>query len=171
MSGWADPKADVLSIVHAWLSDENNGRWTIVVDNADSHEVMFGLRSREAMTTFAPLTAPITTTLSGCPLSDYLPSAAHGSIVITTCSREVAEGLIEYTEDILDLSPMKKEDAIALLTNKLQRPQRDIDREELTRFVQELDYMPLAITNHSLTGSGRLCKILVILFFSDTCSA
>ncbi|KAK5082564.1 hypothetical protein LTR70_007670 [Exophiala xenobiotica] len=128
IDSWADPKADVLSTVHAWLSDGNNGRWMMVVDNADSDEVMFGPRSSEAGTTPASPTAPMTTTLRGRSLSDYLPSATHGSIVITTRSRGVAEGLMEYTEDILDVGPMGEQDAIALLTKKLQH------------------YMPLAIT-------------------------
>ncbi|KAH7111303.1 hypothetical protein B0J11DRAFT_554344 [Dendryphion nanum] len=35
MDGWNDPKSDVLRLVHAWLCDEANGRWVLIVDNAD----------------------------------------------------------------------------------------------------------------------------------------
>lgn len=48
IDSWADPKADVLSMVHVWLSDENNGRWTMVVDNADNEEVMLTVQDAEA---------------------------------------------------------------------------------------------------------------------------
>jgi len=58
----------------------------------------------------------------------------------------VTEGLIEYTEDILEVEPMAEDGAIALLTKKLTREQRDTDRDQLVRLVQELDYMPLAVT-------------------------
>ncbi|KAJ9664396.1 hypothetical protein H2198_000325 [Neophaeococcomyces mojaviensis] len=146
ISSWADPKADVLSMVYAWLSDETHGRWTMVVDNADSVEVLFGLRSGETKISAMSDVHSTTTASDHRSLSNYLPSCNHGSIVITSRSREVTEGLIEYTEDILEVEPMVEEDATALLTKKLARQQRDVDADQLIRLVQELDYMPLAIT-------------------------
>lgn len=92
-----------------------------MVDNTDSGEVLFGSRSGEARTAPTSSTAFIPTALSERPLSDYLPSSAHGSIVITSRSREVAERLIEYAEDILDIGAWSKEDAVALLSKKLKR--------------------------------------------------
>jgi hypothetical protein len=53
-------------------------------------------------------------------LSDYLPSSSIGSIVITTRSQRVAQGLIEYADDILEVELMTTEDAIALLMKKLK---------------------------------------------------
>lgn len=88
ISSCQDPKADVLSIVHAWLSDENNGRWMMVVDNADCSQVVFGSRSSKAqtlITSFASSTALIPM-LSDRSLADYCPMSAHGSIVITSRS-------------------------------------------------------------------------------------
>ena len=41
LNGWNEPKADILGMVQGWLSDENNGRWRVIVDNADSARVMF----------------------------------------------------------------------------------------------------------------------------------
>ena len=35
LSGWEDPKVDILRLVRAWLRDESNGRWIMIVDNAD----------------------------------------------------------------------------------------------------------------------------------------
>jgi hypothetical protein len=49
----------VLGMVYGWLSDESNGRWTIVVDNADDATVMFKPWNRETgATTAAASTAP-----------------------------------------------------------------------------------------------------------------
>ncbi|KAK5079532.1 hypothetical protein LTR70_009190 [Exophiala xenobiotica] len=117
-------------MVHAWLSDKHNGRWTMVVDNADSYEVMFGSRSGEARTSTVFSTSSSAMASSDRSLSNYLPSSAQGAIVITTRSREVAKGLIECAEDIVDVVPMTSEDKI----------------RETIRLLQELDYMPLAIT-------------------------
>jgi hypothetical protein len=41
LKGLNKPKADVLAMVNAWLSNENNGRWTMVVDNADDATILF----------------------------------------------------------------------------------------------------------------------------------
>lgn len=145
ISSWADPKADVLSMVHAWLSDERNGRWTMVVDNADSAEVMFGSRSGEAGTPTMSFTSSTAAASSDRSLSDCLPSCDHGSIVITSRSRAVAEGLIEYAEDILEVGPMREDEALVLLTKRLKKTAQD-SQSNMTRLVHELDCMPLAIT-------------------------
>ena len=41
MAGWDDPKADILRLVRSWLCDESNGRWVMLVDNADDASVFF----------------------------------------------------------------------------------------------------------------------------------
>ena len=41
MDGWDNPKADILRLVRSWLCDESNGRWVVVVDNADDSSVFF----------------------------------------------------------------------------------------------------------------------------------
>src|SRR4051794_36389173 len=38
-----DPRSDILRLVSEWLSDEQNGRWLIILDNADDDNVLFGL--------------------------------------------------------------------------------------------------------------------------------
>jgi len=43
MDGWDNPKADVLRLVRSWLCDESNGRWVMVLDNADDLDVLFPL--------------------------------------------------------------------------------------------------------------------------------
>ncbi|EXJ91797.1 hypothetical protein A1O3_00347 [Capronia epimyces CBS 606.96] len=98
LAGWGEPKADILGMVYRWLSDESNGRWTMVVDNADSTDVMFmpwnGAAATQPITSTSPApSAPVSSTDRS--LSDYLPSSPHGSIIITSRFQDVAEGLIE----------------------------------------------------------------------------
>ncbi|KAL6240400.1 hypothetical protein RBB50_012682 [Rhinocladiella similis] len=144
LAGWNEPKTDILGIVHTWLSNEDNGRWVMVMDNADSPDVMFEPRDGAGRTPGQPATALSSTSHS---LSDYLPSSANGSLVITSRSREVPTGLIEYEEDILDVSPMAEAEAVTLLKRKLKRQDvSTISHGDLRRLVRRLDYIPLAIT-------------------------
>jgi len=41
-----DPKVDTLKLVRDWLCDESNGRWLIVLDNADDVEVFYSKPKR-----------------------------------------------------------------------------------------------------------------------------
>jgi hypothetical protein len=114
LTGWDEPKADVLGMVHGWLSDETNSQWTMVVDNADDATVMFKPYSRETGATTA-------TALMARTLSDFLPLSADGSIVITSRSHEVVERLQVFSEDILDVDPMEADVARTLLLVKLKK--------------------------------------------------
>lgn len=40
VEGWDNPKADILRLVRNWLCDELNGRWVMIVDNADDSGVV-----------------------------------------------------------------------------------------------------------------------------------
>ena len=82
----------------------------MVVDNADSGA---------STSTVSPVT-PASAASSHRSLSEYLPMAAHGSIAIISCSREVVDGLIDFAEDILAVQPTTKEDAVILLTKRLK---------------------------------------------------
>lgn len=41
LPGRDDPKVDTLQLVYDWFCDERNGRWLMVIDNADDDEVFF----------------------------------------------------------------------------------------------------------------------------------
>jgi hypothetical protein len=45
LQGWDEPKANILQLVSSWLSDKSNGRWVMIVDNADEAGVFFNLIS------------------------------------------------------------------------------------------------------------------------------
>jgi hypothetical protein len=139
LPGWDEPKADMLGMVHRWLLDESNVRWTMVVDNADEAAVMFKPWNGGTSTT----TAAASTAHS---LSDFLPLSSHGSIVITSRSREVVERSQVFSEDILDVEPMEINVAKDLFLKKLKKVGRETSANEMERLVKHLDYMPLAIT-------------------------
>lgn len=146
LTGWNKPKADILGMVCAWLSNENNGQWAMVVDSADSSDVMFRPQSGGTTTQTASPATLVPSLSIDHSLSGYLPTSANGSILITSRNREVIEGLIEYGEDILDLEPMATGDATTLLITKLKKQERTLSRDNLVLLVQQLECMPLAIT-------------------------
>ena len=43
LSGWDDPKVDILQLVRAWMCHESNGKWVTIVDNADDLNVLSDL--------------------------------------------------------------------------------------------------------------------------------
>ena len=137
MDGWDNPKADILRLVRSWLCNELNGRWVMIVDNADDSGVFFPPHNR-------PHTHPADSLdRSVEPLSDFLPQTLNGSILITSRSRDVAFQLIGKYTDIIRVNPMDQEHALALVQNKLQG---SFDPDDAAALVKALDYMPLAIT-------------------------
>ena len=112
MDGWDDPKANVLRLVRTWLNNESNGRWLMVVDNADDEAVFFQ--------DVPPMDS---TGSSGQPpvelLRDFLPQSPNGSILITSRSRDAAYKLTGAHSSIVEVKHMENDAALALLEKKL----------------------------------------------------
>ncbi|KAF1973481.1 hypothetical protein BU23DRAFT_464649, partial [Bimuria novae-zelandiae CBS 107.79] len=136
MDGWDDPKADVLRLVRSWLCDESNGRWLMVVDNADDASIFFqGVSPTGTASSPDPTPAEL--------LSDFLPQSPNGSILVTSRSRDAAYKLTGAHFSNVEVKPMDKDAALALLQKKLGY----IDSEdEAVQLIQDLDAMPLALT-------------------------
>jgi hypothetical protein len=83
-SGWDEPKADILRIVSNWLSDESNGRWTMVVDNADDMSIFFPSSASHSCNADSSAPQP-----SPPSLAQFLPVSPSGSILITSRSFEI----------------------------------------------------------------------------------
>lgn len=79
-----NPKVDVLRLVSNWLCEETNGKWMMIIDNADDIEVFYPKRMR----TMDGSLAPISTSLAA-----YLPQSRNGSILITSRSKDAATWL------------------------------------------------------------------------------
>ena len=73
----------------------------------------------------------------------YLPQNDDGLVLFTTRSRDVA---IRLGGEIVDLVEMNEEEAKGLLQNSLSRKDLPSDSPGVKSLLQELTYLPLAIT-------------------------
>ncbi|KAL8310426.1 hypothetical protein RB597_010317 [Gaeumannomyces tritici] len=127
LPGRNQPKADIPQLVYSWLSNERNGRWTIIVDSADDRDVFYAARDGR----------------EGKPLASYFPQSRNGSIVVTTRNRDLAYRLTGNPKNIIEVGPMVLADAFLLLEKKLGPFSNVATAEDL---VQALDLVPLAIS-------------------------
>ncbi|KAL6406227.1 hypothetical protein AUP68_10396 [Ilyonectria robusta] len=127
LPGRDDPKRNVLQLVCAWLCDEENGSWMMVLDNADSVDVFF----------------PDAHGSHDQPLASFLPKTGRGSIIITSRNTHAAERLAGL-DAIYNVPMMEKSQALQLLRNRLGECAED--DVVMTDLVDDLNYMPLAIT-------------------------
>jgi tetratricopeptide (TPR) repeat protein len=123
MDGWDNPRLDTLQLVYDWLCKRENGKWAMVIDNADDDTVFFD-RTTKAF-------------------SEYIPQSENGRILITSRNRDLAYKLTGNHRSIIEVKPMNESDAMSLLGKKLGP---DIGRDNAPGLLNALDYMPLAIT-------------------------
>jgi tetratricopeptide (TPR) repeat protein len=135
MDGWNDPKVNILRLVRSWLCDDSNGRWTMIVDNADDATVFYPNVSQ--------ICEVHNSEQSLEPLSDYLPHSPNGSILITSRNHSLAERLTGNCSGVIQVMPMSKNDALVLLEKKLGFAAAE---EKASDLVDILEAMPLAIT-------------------------
>ncbi|OBT60726.1 hypothetical protein VE03_09788 [Pseudogymnoascus sp. 23342-1-I1] len=136
LSGRQNPKANIFQLVRDWLRDDGNGKWLLVLDNADdagSHDD------------------------SAKPLWDYLPRTHHGSVLVTTRSRSVALKLVEES-NIVNVEPMDEAQAVTLVKRKLLIESAP---EDIVELVAELGYMPLALVLAALYVNQRAPRFSV----------
>ena len=151
MDGWDNPKADVLRLVRNWLCDESNGRWVMVVDNADDSAVFFPLLDTAQTTAVEPL-------------SDFLPQSPNGSILITSRSQDVARRLTGRGDYLVEVKSMDEGEALALLQTKLGSNANGHDAIEL---LQALDFMPLAITQAAAYIEQRAPRMTISRYLEE----
>jgi tetratricopeptide (TPR) repeat protein len=135
--GRDDPKADILQLVKGRLQDPRNGKWLLVLDNADEARYLLQAHDKDPKRMGSG-----GTNVDGKTLFDYLPVCSHGSVIVTTRSREMAAGLVDDV-DIVTVQPMAEKLALVLLERKLG-PQTD--GKTAKELVAALEYMPLAVS-------------------------
>ncbi|KAJ9130190.1 Acyl transferase/acyl hydrolase/lysophospholipase [Pleurostoma richardsiae] len=116
---------DIKKSVRQYLSSEEVGRWLLIVDNADDIELICGN--------------------SDVPrgLEKYLPQSENGRILFTTRSRDVA---MRVAEEVVKLDEFSLLEATTLLKKSVARTDLIGDVASTTELLQELTYLPLAIT-------------------------
>ncbi|KAI7973725.1 hypothetical protein EIK77_000227 [Talaromyces pinophilus] len=135
--GRDDPKMNVFQLVSQWLCDESNGRWLMVLDNADDDQIFFrgGDADRRAS------------------LVTFLPQATHGSILITSRNGLAARNLVGVDGLVIHVQPMNEVDSLALLRTRI--PDNQSLAEDEQALVQALEYIPLAITQAAAYIANR----------------
>ncbi|KAF2787966.1 TPR-like protein [Melanomma pulvis-pyrius CBS 109.77] len=149
--GWNDKDANIAKLVHTWFTNEANGNWILIIDNADDLDVFKATPSHSVTASnetgrTAPSTVPTP------QLQDFIPSSRNGSILITSRNRDVAFHFTCSYPQILPVEPMSESEATALLKSKLVGT---FAHDEMVELVKALCYMPLAISQAAAYISQR----------------
>ncbi|KAH8126046.1 hypothetical protein FP744_10005040 [Trichoderma asperellum] len=138
------PWVDLYQLVCNWLSDKQNGQWTIILDGADNPDVFYKMHivSRNIPVLSVPPQ----------PAHLFLPSLTrNGSIIVTTRNKNFAIDLTGDRSNIIEIGPMSMADAITLFREWIDpRLQFTSDMSLATRLVKALGRIPLAITQAAL---------------------
>ena len=115
----------VLQLIREWLGSAAIGPWLIVLDDVDD---LVHCRSSE----------------KNLPsLIQYLPHPKTGRMLITTCREDVASSLTDAKESRIEVTSLKKSEAITLFRKRLSD---DITSDtQLEELAQVLGYLPLAM--------------------------
>jgi tetratricopeptide (TPR) repeat protein len=144
--GWEDQKVDTLKLVYEWLSDEYNGEYLLIVDNADDASIFFERGNSKS-------------------LARYLPQSAKGSILVTTRDKRVGERLAGREKPV-EVLPMSAPEAKELLRTRIA--EEDWSDVEAMRLIEELAYLPLAITQAAAFISENSLTVSEYLELLDT---
>lgn len=158
LDGWNDRTADVLRLVRNWLCNESNGSWTMIIDNADDTDILFPVNSPRRTEDGTSLDDHII-------LSDFLPQSSNGSILITSRNRDLAYRLTGNYASIIDISPMNKDDAMALFKKKLVCTPDEHD--DAVGLLEALDFMPLAISQAAAFIQQRKPRMTTKRYLED----
>lgn len=145
LPGRNDPKMDILPLVRSWLCDERNGRWLLIVDNADDDGVFTStsVSANGDLDSVAHGSNPAQE--AAAPLASFLPQAANGWVLVTSRDRVAAMNLVGAGRNVIDVEPMDEPDALTLLKSKTQV---DNSSEGAARaLVSTLEGIPLAVTH------------------------
>ncbi|CAG7933708.1 unnamed protein product, partial [Penicillium olsonii] len=143
--GRDDPKMNILQLVYQWLCDARNGRWLIVLDNADDDGIFFRDNISDERG----------------PLGRFLPQAAHGSVLITSRNGLAARNLVGNDGHVIKIQPMNEAESLALLRARIPAPQPEESGEDEKELVQALEYIPLAITQAGSYIANRSSRTTV----------
>lgn len=143
LKGRQDPNPDIPLLLQSWLRDRSKGEWLLILDNADDPGFLVGKLAES------------NDTLSAQRRIDYFPSPEHGSMLITSRSKNAALEIVQH-ESIIDVQKMSEDEAEKLLDIKLGRP--DPDNRMLA---VELECIPLAISQAAayILKMGSQCSV------------
>ena len=109
-----DPTANILQLVSNWLCDEANGRWIMILDNADDLSVFSDSRKGRIKPDIDDLVS------EAVSLSTFLHQTLNGSILVTSRSEDAAWRLTGSHHDIIKVEPLDEGRALLLFEKKLK---------------------------------------------------
>jgi len=114
------------------MSQETAGRWLLIVDNADDHNMLY-TRVEES-----------DESVSSPALLDYLPFSRKGSILFTTRNHEAAVKQAET--NVVTIEDMTESESLELLkTSLIIEKGKAVIESDAKNLVRRLEYLPLAI--------------------------
>lgn len=139
-----------LEVVRRFLLNEDNGKWLMIVDNADNPNTFLSPSTESSSTSRDPDTS------QRVALGTYIPRCDHGRIVFTTNSKAFGERL-SMQGFVVEIPPLDLDEACELLHKRLfedmqlaESPpsyRREIpSKAELERLCGYLDCLPLALS-------------------------
>ena len=145
-----DTVAQQLDAVYRFLLNEDNGRWFMVIDDAENPGRYLELPSASSSTTPDPDRS------QRIALAKYIPRCPHGRIVFTTTSKVVGERL-SMQGFVIEVPPLDLHEACELLQNRLFEDMQLIEsppsylreiptKADLKRLCEYLDCLPLALS-------------------------
>ncbi|PLB41714.1 violaceus kinesin [Aspergillus candidus] len=138
--------AEVKEKVKAYLSQESVGKWLLLFDNADDLEMWSKDNKNDSA------------------LTDFLPQSEQGHILFTTRSRKVAVKLV--SSYVITVTEPNTEMSVQILHDALIRKDLLNDRNTVIAFLDQLAFLPLAITQAAAyinTNTISLCDYLLLL--------
>ncbi|KAI9897353.1 hypothetical protein N3K66_007209 [Trichothecium roseum] len=142
IDGINEDNADVKSLVKAALSRVSAGSWLFILDNADDPELIFE------------------------HLMDALPSSPSGSVLVTTRNHEVVAHLDISPKAVFTLEALTPAEGDEFLRNGLAERQCR-DSQSITRLLEFLTYLPLAIKQASAYMYQRGMTVTKYLQYCD----
>ncbi|KAI1360177.1 hypothetical protein F5Y08DRAFT_343918 [Xylaria arbuscula] len=140
------PKDDAKEAVRRYFELDTVGKWLLIIDNADDMEVIFGPSDKPG------------------GIYEYLPDSENGITVFTTRTREVAVAVAG--SDMIELNEMNTEEAMEFFEKALFDKRLLRDKAAMETLLQELTFLPLAISqaaaylNQTQTSIERYLKLL-----------
>jgi hypothetical protein len=135
--GHDDPKADISSLVKAWLERKNQCPWLMIIDNADDSEIFFDpgtVRSNEP--------GGINQPLLKANLGRYIPECPQGSILITTRNKQAGVKLTKG-RCVIEVGEMTPAESSQLIHERLD--DNGLHPDHVAFLTARLENLPLAL--------------------------
>lgn len=151
--GRLDRTANIFRLFRNWLQDEQIGRWVLVLDNVDDDSLLRQTNSE------AQENSQNQGIIMPHPPLRYLLECSEGSIIITARNKRVALDITGFkVQDIIEVPPMDKTEAVDLLKKKLNISE---DREDLEQLAESLEFVPMALIQAAsyIAHPSRSCSV------------